>query len=363
MAENSKIEWTDHTFNPWIGCTKVSPACDHCYAETSTPARVLRGTGNETWGPHSVRRRTSPATWRKPHQWNKKSFELQQAGRMPLRVFCASLADVFDNHKSIDPQWRTDLFTLIEETSFLTWQLLTKRPQNIMKMVPESWRAGLPRNVWIGTTVENQEEANRRIPALLKVPAAIHFLSCEPLLGEVSVAGMAIGGTLWIGGQRGCGGTHNHAGRAGVVYHRYYHEVDPRAPHHHHDERCKKGLDWVICGGESGANARPMNPEWARSLRDQCARAGVPFFFKQWGEWVDYANSGACQWTIHKRENGVMFGSLKNDAGSMFNGDKFETRYPWKQSLANPCMVKLGKKRAGRLLDCAEHDAIPSGGQ
>jgi len=141
----------------------------------------------------------------------------------------------------------------------------------------ETHLAWPPPNVWLGTTVEDQRRADERIPHLLACPAAVRFVSCEPLIGPVDL-NKSIGGTKWIGGQRGCAGMHQHG--------------NAPDPHHHHDDRCRDGLDWVICGGESGPNARPMHPEWARSLRDQCQAAGVPFHFKQWGEGLRQRTSG-----------------------------------------------------------------------
>lgn len=229
MAEKTGIEWCDHTFNPWVGCQAVSDACKFCYAE----ALVKRFGGN-----FAERRRTSATNWRGPVHWNRKA-----AGADARRkVFCASLADVFDNQ--VPDEWRADLWNLIRYTPNLDWLLLTKRPQNIEKMLPPEWADGWP-NVWLGTTVENQTEADRRIPHLLAVPARVRFLSCEPLLGPL---------------------------RPKCLY-----PVDdggdgiPDVPR----------IDWLICGGESGPGRRPMNLEWARSLRDQCAEAGVPFFGKQ----------------------------------------------------------------------------------
>jgi len=221
MAENSKIEWTDHTFNPWIGCTKVSAACDNCYAE----AWDKRFKGNR-WGKDSDRTRTK--TWGQPIRWQKKA---KNEG-VRHRVFCASLADIFDNHKSILPEWRADLWALINRCPDLDFLLLTKRPQNIKKYLPDDWGMGYP-NVWLGATVESQKEADR-LSHLVSVPAKFHFLSMEPLLGAVDLS-------------------------------KYIH-----------------GLQWVITGGENNINYRPVNPDWFRSLRDQCAEANIPFLFKQW---------------------------------------------------------------------------------
>ncbi len=225
MAENSKIEWTDHTFNPWIGCQKVSPGCDHCYAEALMDTRY----GKVKWGPHGERKRTSEANWKLPLRWAKAARN-SIMDRRP-RVFCASLADVFDNQAPTGA--RADLFNLIRATPELDWLLLTKRPENIRKMLPDfaSWgRDGWP-NVWLGTTCEDQKNFDHRYPILREVPAAVHFISYEPAIGALDY--------LW--------------GKP----------------------------DWLICGGESGAGARTMNPEWARTVRDQCAASGIAFFMKQ----------------------------------------------------------------------------------
>lgn len=264
MAENSKIEWTDHTFNPWIGCQKVGPGCDHCYAEV-WDARGMHG-GPTRWGPHATRTRTSAANWRKPISWDKAAAK---AGKR-ARVFCASLADVFDNHPSISEQWRDDLWKLINVTPNLDWLLLTKRPGNVSRMVsgwmgPRSW----PQNVWLGCTITSREEMLRDAPKLKAVPAAVRFWSVEPLLGDLGEIPA---------------------------------ELMP---------------NWIIVGGESGRHARPMHPDWARSLRDQAQAAGVPFLFKQWGEWAPNETQGS------------------------------------------DYAQRVGKKAAGRLLDGVEHNGMP----
>lgn len=225
MAENSKIEWTDHTFNPWIGCQKVSPGCDHCYAES-----LSKRYGWVEWGPHGERKLTSAANWRKPHLWNK---EAKRTGKRP-RVFCSSLADVWDN--AVPAAWRKDLFDLIRNTPNLDWLLLTKRPENIAKMLrPAIGEAELwPwRNVWLGTTCEDQEHYDRRWPILSKTAAVVHFISYEPAIGPLRL---------------------------------------PNGP----DQP-----DWLICGGESGVGARHMPAAWAVDIRNDCERAGVYFFMKQ----------------------------------------------------------------------------------
>jgi protein gp37 len=240
MGEITGITWTDHTFNPWVGCTKVSAGCTHCYAESLMDKRL----GKVQWGPQGVRVRTSPDNWKQPLKWNRKA----EKADVRRKVFCASLADVFEDHLSIDSQWRTDLFYLIHETPSLDWLLLTKRIENVLGMVPGLWlEDGFPRNVWIGTTVEDQSAADKRIPELIKIPAKVRFLSVEPMIGPVDI--------------------YKQTGYNDELFARYG----------------KNPISWVICGGESGAGARPMAEKWARDLRDDCLLTNVPFFFKQWG--------------------------------------------------------------------------------
>lgn len=261
MAENSKIEWCHATFNPWLGCEKVSPACDHCYAE---------GWAKRTGQAHlwsGERRRTTEAYWRGPLKWNAAA----EAAGVRRRVFCASLADVFDDQ--VPDEWRADLWRLIDECQSLDWLLLTKRPKNAARMIIRARQDVLGSrkiveehvnwpwpNVWIGTTVESQDEARQRIPQLLKVPAAIRFLSCEPLLGPLDLTRIDLDGYSEIyplEGTTEC-------------------EYDDGAP-----APDLPALDWVICGGESGPHARMMQEEWAGALMHQCASAEVPFFMKQ----------------------------------------------------------------------------------
>ncbi len=228
MAEQTGIEWCHHTFNPWMGCTKVSAGCKHCYAE-----RENMRYGKHRWGPGAQRQVTSDTYWQQPLKWDRKAA----ADGVRRRVFCGSWCDVFEDRPDLVAP-RARLFELIEQTLHLDWLLLTKRPENIS--VPDDWYTDFPGNVWMGTSVEDQQTADERIPALLRAPANVRFLSCEPLLGAVSL---------------------------------------PDTSQIHQ-------IDWVIAGGESGPNARPMHPDHAYSLLDQCQAAGIPFFFKQWGEWV-----------------------------------------------------------------------------
>jgi protein gp37 len=329
MGENTKIEWADHTFNPWIGCTRVSPACDHCYAEKLATTRL--GVG---WGPHAERRRTAESTWRQPLAWNRRA---QREGKR-ARVFCASLADVFDNHPSILPTWRPALWDLIDATPHLDWLLLTKRPQNIAKMLPWPWP-----NLWLGTTVENQAEADRRIPQLLAAPAAKRFLSCEPLLGPVDLSAVPYPASC----ER-CDCT-RHSPRIDALTGSVMHEGRCEGP-----EAVDCQLDWVIAGGESGPGARPSHPDWFRSLRDQCAAAGVPFFFKQWGDWLpgEFGSPPLVEWqdgAATDRHALPSEGTRRWDDGLAFVAE----------GEAHAVFRAVGKKAAGALLDGREHREAP----
>lgn len=311
MGETTRISWCDHTFNPWIGCQKVSAACDNCYAETWD-----NRFGGGHWGPGAPRRRTSPQNWNQVRRWNRQAI----SDGVRRTVFVASLADIFD--KAAEPEWLVDVWRLIQDCPGLDFLLLTKRPQNIPKRLPPDWGDGWP-NVWLGTSVENQEEADRRIPHMLAVPAVIHFLSCEPLLGPVDLtrlkpalfaadASALTGLWKWRDGPSKRETTH---------------------------------IDWVICGGESGTGARPMHPDWARSLRDQCAAAGVPFFFKQWGEWAPQAvaNSEKAAETAERID---------------LNGHRRAARFGARRP-GEVTVQRSGKRATGDRLDGRQHQAWP----
>lgn len=325
MAENSAIEWCDSTFNPWIGCTKVSPACDNCYAETLNK----RWSGGANWGPKAPRQKTSIENWKKPLQWNRKAEKLG----IRRRVFCASLADVFDNHKTILPEWRAELWALIHVTPHLDWLLLTKRPQNIKKMMG-GWDR-FPDNVWIGTTIENQEEADRRIPLLLEVKAKIRFLSMEPLLGPVDLFkdGLAC---MSCPRCADCGPDYE----TGVVECKACEGTG---------KSNESAIDWIIAGGESGVSARPLHPDWVRSLRNQCAVANVAFFFKQWGEWAPASQVAARGTVTHAMTDEGKISEFIRE--TMIKTDPWTTRWEG--------LRKTGKKGAGRLLDGREWNEFP----
>lgn len=343
MGADSKIEWTDHTFNPWIGCSKVHGGCTNCYAEELMANRY----GKVQWGPNGTRVMTSPTNWVKPLLWNRQA----NAAGVRAKVFCASLADVFEDwhggrdgdgamtcHKtgedlsvnanghvwpagwpsmSDGDDWgirpftmqdaRRRLFALIDKTPHLDWLLLTKRPENVLRMWPKkpfedsAWNGTLDgywhrveqqkvrQNVFLGTSVSDQASADKQIPDLLKCRdlCPVLFLSAEPLLGPVDLS------VPWEG----------------------------------ESELQTLQADWVIVGGESGHGARPMHPQWARDIRDQCQAAGVPFFFKQWGEWVP----------------------AEDGSSPIVNGYCHE----------QPGFRRVGKKAAGRLLDGREWSEFP----
>lgn len=281
MAKDSKIEWTHHTFNPWWGCTKVSPGCKHCYAET-----WARRVGQHVWGARAERRTLSEAYWRQPLAWNASAA--RRARRE--RVFCASMADVFEDRRDLDKH-RERLWRLIAETPQLDWLLLTKRPQNVERLAP--YGSVWPHNVWLGATAENQKWLDRRMLELSALNAHVLFLSCEPLLGALDFS-------AWVA-----------AARRGE----------------------RRLVDWVIAGGESGAHARPANPEWFASLRDQCLTAGIRFHFKQWGNW--------------KPVQPHQVNGYKSKTLFLSSGDKI-------------IIANVGKKKAGRTLEGRTWSQVPT---
>jgi protein gp37 len=343
MAETTTIEWTRNddgtpgrTWNPVTGCTKISAGCDNCYAETI--AERFRGTAAFPHGfDVSVRadKVNAPLKWRKP-----------------TRVFVNSMSDLF--HTDVDREWIAEIFGVMAAARRHTFQLLTKRharmrsllndPGFIHKVRHRAEGKGLPiggfswplPNVWLGVSVENQQWADIRIPALLDTPAAIRFLSCEPLLGPVDLgAWMPEGHAAWRCQGPDCrrfysGPLQQHCPDCGREGHWTGSHTGNGRPN-------GQPIGWVITGGESGRKARPMAPQWATSLRDQCATAGVPFFFKQWGE---YAPTGYL----------VIGGTSK---GTLLAGDPVD-------DLGHRVeLARVGKKNAGRELDGRTHDAFP----
>jgi len=337
MAEFSKIEWCDHTWNPWIGCTKVSAGCAHCYAE---------GVGKRLgvpWGPGQPRRRAAASTMRLPFQWDRRAHRLG----IRYRVFCASLADIFD--AEVPDAWRDEVFAVMARTPHLDWIVVTKRLKvardylmigreagNGVHM-PPIWHIGMTQgdpswqdtmdwplpNVTLVASVEDQKQADARIPILLDIPAARRGVSIEPMLGPVDLTRVDAASL--------------HGDMAG-------HKIDAliggrksATPWH---------LNWVVCGGESGPRARPMHPEWARSLRDQCEASGAAFFFKQWGEWGP--RRPAEQNDLFKYSESV----IVTPCGQQTTGLLAYESDAW-------VMDRVGKKVSGRLLDGRTHDGMP----
>lgn len=356
MAEQTLIEWADATLNLWWGCTKVSEGCKFCYAENLSEQRFGKG----AWGPQGKRQEVK--SWRSTLE--KISRRAKAEGRR-LRVFCQSMSDIFEGPETCggfgSENWalihrlRVDLFAEIVKHPELDFLLLTKRPHIVggcmgtvgfwLEVNAALWRDAhsvlpgglgdyacgrkvLP-NVWIGTSVEDQKTADERIPHLLSIDCVVRFVSCEPLLGPIEFVGEGfccrrcgrLHPNQWEDDTQPCA----HCGCSYWVY-------DLPSDHATFGSG-DSTLDWVICGGESGPNARPMHPDWARSLRDQCQAAGVPFLFKQWGEWLpDSHVYDGCETNYGKAPT-----------------HHWEDGFSW----------RVGKKAAGRLLDGREWNELP----
>lgn len=256
MAENSNIAWTDHTFNPWMGCAKVSQGCKFCYAETLTKNRM----GRDLFGSPDKRVRTSKSTWAKVRTWNHAA----SVDRQPRKVFCASLADVFED-APVPNDTRGDVWDLIRACPWLDFQLLTKRPENIARMLPEDWGRGWP-NVWLGTSIEDRYVVERaRI--LGEVPAFVRFISYEPAIGPVIPEEI-----------RAVSGADDPAENG--LFYRWADDYTGPSLGFYNDSGCL-AFHWLIAGGESGPGHRVMDLEWAADARDACETEGVAFFFKQ----------------------------------------------------------------------------------
>lgn len=296
MSDDTGIEWTDKTYNPWIGCTKVSPGCLHCYAETLS----LQKKFVKKWGKDGERHTTKTAP--DPERWNLEALD----ARSRYTVFCASLSDVFEDRPELVPL-REDLWRLVKRTPYLDWMILTKRAENIATMLPADWGAGYD-NVCLMVSVENQEWFDKRVPVLRAVPAKFRALSVEPLVGHVRM---------------------------------------PRGS--------LKGIDLVIVGGESDKNARPMNPEWVRHIRDACARDKIDFFFKQWGNWTpDKAHAET------DLSNGCSYGFYDKAPIFLKNISKVSER---ESLVSDPTSQTVyfakSKKGTGSELDGLEHKQHP----
>lgn len=359
----SKIEWTGRSdWNPVRGCSRVTEACVNCYAEIMAARFSKPG----MWGHGFAKMVTLPDS-SVDHRWTGK-VELQEdrltiplRWRKPSLVFPNSTSDFF--HEKLSFSAIDRLHATMALTPHLTYQILTKRPARAReyysdratpdRVKVEMWKlserrtdylhGGWPlRNIWLGTSVHDQESANEFIPQLLNTPVALRFISAEPLLGPIDLMMLGKGGPKIIDALQGCIGTSVGDG-----------EYDGAQP-------CAK-LGWVITGGESGHHARPMHPDWARSLRDQCKDAGVPFFFKQWGEWLPWN---------HFRISGIEDG--EPDQPTRFStkqwiGDRWEDEgYPsWIDSSDgaiddDQCVGRVGKDKSGAILDGVEHKNFPA---
>jgi protein gp37 len=358
MADHSKIEWTDATWNPLRGCSRVSEGCRHCYAERvaarfSGPGMPYEGLIHQSTMGWNGQVRLLPELLRQPWDWVK-----------PRRIFVNSMSDLF--HEQVPFEFIAAVFWIMSVTTRHTYQVLTKRPERMVaffdwlktydpdgireewdelfgewldtaigeasETIPEikalEWKPATGRrggydncgplwpyeNVWLGVSVEDQKAADERIPLLLECPAAVHWLSCEPLLGPIDLERPRPG---------------------------------PDLPQDAGTSICQpwliqSGIDWVVVGGESGPGARPMHPDWARSLRDQCASASVPLFFKQWGEWSPIES-----WEPWDRTPQT---AIQLDGNRMPDEDWHASGHRFK---------RIGKRLAGRLLDGVEHNAFP----
>lgn len=312
MSEHSAISWTDATFNPWIGCTKVGPGCDNCYAERDFDLRK----GIAKWGAGNPRHRTK--TWGALRRWQRQAPAFFAEHGRKRRVFSASLADIFDNE--VPQDWRADFWAEVRACPDLDLLIVTKRIGNVPKMLPPDWSSALYGHVVLLITVVNQEEADRDIIKLLMLKRQFPWLrvglSIEPMLGPINLSPLHPPRNALYENDDAVS---LYALRGKSAY---------QIPGSHWTEDFPK-IDWVIVGGESGPKARPLEPNWVRSLRNQCQASGVPFHFKQWGEWAFEGQAGA---------DGKV----------------------WLWSFDAESEQRVGKKRAGRLLDGIEHNGFPT---
>ena len=297
----SKIEWCDRTWNPVIGCTPISPGCANCYAKRMAE-RFAGPWGLDPKDPFAVK--YHPERINDPLRWRK-----------PSKIFVCSMSDLF--HEEVHGAWMFDVMLTISQAPEHTFLVLTKRADRMKTFMDAYYSHGheLLLNLWLGVTAEDQEQADKRIPILLQIPAAKRFVSVEPMLGPVDLTG----------------------------YHHFEHPDNEG-----YGAAMISGLDWVICGGESGPDARPMHPEWARGLRDQCQAAGTPFLFKQWGEWAPFydRDKDDPDWKNVPKES-KQFCYVNLAGGHGFHGERLVY------------FQRVGKKAAGRLLDGELWDQYP----
>lgn len=369
MADGTKIEWTDATWNPITGCQIVSEGCRNCYAMQLAGTRLAHIpsraglTRQNAQGKH---------VWAGETRFNRDMLDQPLRWKRPRRIFVCAHGDLFAD--SVPDAWIDQVFAIMALAPQHTFQVLTKRPERMREYMDSLWKSGRyllwrdPRpgtgdaahhgfhktfealwpHVWLGVSVEDQESADARIPLLLHTPAAVRWISAEPLLGPVDLQQL-----VYSTNTRAC--TLNAlTGRFSPLPVEFdFEQAMPRTPERVPDSLPR--LDWVVVGGESGTGARPMHPDWARSLRDQCEAAGVPFFFKQWGEWANLPAAGLDVWSIGDDPEISRF-----DARD-WNVDKWSE--PWRPMWSDECddntVQRIGKARSGRTLDGITHDAWP----
>lgn len=337
----SKIEWTEKTWNPIIGCSKISPGCQNCYAERMAGRLANIETTKHYCGVLNWENGYCGNEFESPGKyvsegWNGKTHFVDSALEKPLKrkkptmYFVCSMGDLF--HESVPFEWILHVYEIMSKCPQHTFQVLTKRPERAKAF--SDWLLEGSRfeytklsfwplsNVWLGVTAENQQQADKRIPVLLEIPAAICFVSIEPMLSKVDLTHI----------NEGIGLDYNALDGSAISLGEKYLDGDK--------------LDWVICGGESGPNARPMNSNWVRSLHDQCKEANVPFFFKQWGEWVDELND------VFNDFDAIDMNRLPHD-------DSFVEIVNGESDYKGLYMLKIGKKKAGSLLDGVEYKEYP----
>lgn len=334
----SKIEWTNETNNPIVGCNKVSPGCDNCYALKM----AVRNAHNHRL-PDEIREAYFSVItqingkW----QWNGKTAFIKSALEKPLKwkkprmIFVVSMGDLF--HESVSFEDIDKIIAIIATCKQHTFQILTKRPERMKEYFNSVWQTRIIDhmrtdknkgvllhtknmalyNLWLGVTAENQEQANKRIPILLQIPAVVHYVSIEPMLSNINLNNLTEDGIDVIRALKGDA-------------------FCPNMGWLPYDSK----LDWVICGGESGSKSRPMHPDWARSLRDQCKEAEVPFFFKQWGEWIP----------------SYQFGERLKELSKKYPKCRIGKEHTFKDGIS---MYNIRKKYTGRLLDGKEHNEMP----
>ena len=327
MSQTS-IEWATHVWNPLAGCTRVSEGCDHCYAAAMSlrlEAMALKDIefgidpgGKAKYIGIATRNGKGTPVFNGKINFDKAALDEPFRWKRPRKVFVNSMSDLF--HKDVPDGFIDAVFDVMSRTPQHTYQVLTKRPERMAAYVGSSWSMSLYPNIWLGTSVENQEQADARIPHLMKLKSSVRFLSMEPLLGPVDI-GPYVNKFRWLVNED--------------------------------NGQIMRPLDWVIVGGESGREARPMHPDWVRAIRDQCAAAGVPFFFKQFGAWG-----------LSPLPSFVPI-SGEHQLGKLFASEKSYYAIPSVTSEEFPNTIrverleKVGKHAAGRLLDGRLHDEFP----